>query len=191
MQTTIRAIREEEIPSIAEFLSQEEWVGSSARETVEKSLTAQFNCQSELLLGVFSKENNLILGAIAGRGQGDTVLVVHLRAVKEGFYGLIKKLITAEEKAARHYGYSQIFLTAMVAQKNFLITLGYKPRLLFTFSSHRKELFDIFSQLYPLWIEVGGQVVKVLLGGDHLEKDVKTSLEKHPVKTENLFLKHL
>lgn len=191
MGTITRPITEEEIPLMAKFLSSGEWIENTTGEDLKKSLTALFHRQGDLLRAIFDKENGTVLGAIMAKGEGDTVSITHLWAVKNRFHELIKTLIVAEEKASRHYGYLRIFLTAMPLQKSFLIALGYKPRLLFTFSSYREELFNLFSKLYPLWIEAGGQEVKVLLGGDHLDEEIKNSLRDFPVKTDYLFLKYL
>lgn len=190
MKAIVRLIREEEIPRVAEFLEGENWAGVWSGESLGRSLTAQFHRQGDLVQAIFV-DGESIVGAIMARGQGDTVSIIHVWAVEKNFYELIKKLILAEEKASRRYGYSQIFLSATLPRKNFLVALGYKPRLLFTFSTNRKELFEIFSQLYPLWIEAGGEKVKVLLGGDHLEEKVKSSLSKYSVQTDYLFLKNL
>lgn len=191
MRTVKRTITEEEIPLMAEFLSRGEWSGSKEKESLERALSVQYHRQGDLLIGIFDKEQKTILGAIMARGEGDTVSIAYLWAIKERLNELIKALITEEEKISRRYGYSRIFLAATLSQKNFLIALGYKPQLLFTFSSHRSELFSLFSGLYPLWIEAGGQEVKVLLGGDHLDDALKNSLRNFPVKTEHLFLKSL
>ena len=191
MKTIIRTIREEEIPKIAQFFGASKWNLSTKKDDLERLLTTQFHRQESLLNAIFEKESGVVLGAIMATGKGDTVWITNLWAKEEGFYELVKKLVMVEEKVCRHYGYSQIFLAALVAQKNFLITLGYKPRLLFTFSTHRKELFNLFSELYPLWIEAGGQEVKVLLGGDHLDESIKSELRNYPLKTDYLFLKYL
>jgi hypothetical protein len=47
------------------------------------------------------------------------------------------------------------------------------------------------SELYPMWIEAGGQQVKVILGGDHIDEDIKQNLYNLPMTTELLFLKPL
>lgn len=187
----IRTINEEEIPVVAGCLCEGRWIKGERGEDLLKKLTVQFHRQKDLLLGIFDGASGSILGAIAAEGRGDTVSIVNVWATGARFYGLIKTLITAEERASRRYGYSKIFLSAEGSQRSFLMALGYKPRLLFTFSGDRQELFAIFSQLYPLWIEAGGQNVRVILGGDHLEEGVKESLKNHPVKTEYLFLKSL
>lgn len=189
----VRPIKESEIDKAAVFLKENKMfgLGQIQDQDIERRLTAQFHKQKSLVLAALGGDGAKIVGLIVGGGQGDTVSVERVAAEGENKNAVIKKLLTQEEKSARKYGYTKIFTTAGDLQRNFLISLGYKPRMLFTFFERRPEIFALFSELYPMWIEAGGQKVKVLLGGDHLESEVKKQMENLPIKTELLFVKNL
>lgn len=193
MRVAIRPLKEEEIPKAVEFLTGQVDENSSPAEKdlVERQLTTQFHKQRDLLIGAFAGDGDKLVGMVSASGQGDTVSIDRVLVTGGPQGELTKKLITAVEKASRRYGYSRIFLSASESRRNFLVALGYKPKLCFSFSGKRREILSLLSGLYPMWIEVGGEQVKVLLGGDHLEPKIKQGLKKMPIITEFLFLKNL
>lgn len=199
MKSTTRTIEEHEISEASELLfkfsnNHNNLIqnGSTGPEEIHKAITAQYHRQKELVIGEYEAYSNKLQGVVVGTGQGDTVAITHIATSGENTHNQqVKRLITALEKNSRRYGYSRIFLSCSLEYKNFFITAGYKPRLLFTFSTKRKEVFDVLCELYPMWVEVTGSKVKIILGGDHLEEDTKNKLTRLPVTTDFLFLKNL
>lgn len=184
MKTIVRPIMEEEIEELEKLFSEDE-------QEWKRKVTIQYHRQKELVIGAFDNNSGEIRAVVVASGQGDTVVIKNLLIRDESLGELKKMLLLAEEKAARHYGYLQICLTATREEKNFLLSLGYKPRLTFTFSDKRREAFETLSGLYPMWIEAGGQQVKVILGGDHLDEEIRGRLDNLPITCELLFVKSL
>jgi N-acetylglutamate synthase-like GNAT family acetyltransferase len=201
MRYLIRTLKEEELGMVAELLVKQ---SGEAKETVEKELVVQFHRQGELVIGAFTTnlkfeirnlKLNELVGVVVATGRGDMVEIKRVAIEeKEGSGELYKRLVVAEEKAARHYGYAKIYIGRVVRPREFYINLGYKPQLLFTFSGisdKRKEIFMLLSDLYPLWINAGGEKVSALLGGDVLNEDQKTKLESLPIDVVVLYFKNL